>query len=265
MADKEIKDLTAISTLALNDIYEVSANGTASYKETREQNNSYRFKDYTGSSTITLQKIDLRSDLVLGTDNSAINLLSPGTGGTETQEGYFVNIKNISDDISTIRTPLSSTTKLDGFDQLYIQPGESVSIVSDGDDNYYVMANNLDYKQSLNNSSSSFQDLKHNGGYIQMTSTFTYNFEATIVGADSTNSRYASFKLEGCIRRNSSGTVAFVGTPMKTIYGRTNVMYDVQVIADDTNKRLTFQAASAVGEPLNWAARIKLLINKDGI
>ena len=41
MADKKISDLTALSTQATTDLYETSANGTGSFKETRAQQKAY--------------------------------------------------------------------------------------------------------------------------------------------------------------------------------------------------------------------------------
>jgi len=80
-------------------------------------------------------------------------------------------------------------------------------------------------------------------------------FSALIVGRLAGGSSGA-WKVEGAIK-NNGGTVAFIGTPAVTLLGRDSATWDVQVVANDTNKSLDFQAHGDTGQSVKWSAYVR--------
>lgn len=68
----------------------------------------------------------------------------------------------------------------------------------------------------------------------------------------------AAFKFQGCIDRNF-GTVGFIGSPVKTIFGRDIPSWDATVLADDTNKALVVEVTGEQFKTIRWVAGVKIV------
>ena len=70
----------------------------------------------------------------------------------------------------------------------------------------------------------------------------------------------ASFKITGAIGRDASlSSVYLVGTPSKTIVGRTDTGWDAQVQADTSTGALVVKVHGSSGKTVRWVAKIMTL------
>lgn len=142
MADKKIVDLSALVTQATTDLYETSANGTGSFKETREQmrtymkNNTVTTSASTHNTSATLTGAEIVGGIVRSTPaTSGVTLTLPTASaiytamGNTPPVGYYVdcifeNRGLYSISFAAIDPNLLST----GFVSTVILPTQTVSI-----------------------------------------------------------------------------------------------------------------------------------------
>lgn len=74
---------------------------------------------------------------------------------------------------------------------------------------------------------------------LTITTTRTLAFDILIV-ARGTTGESSAWRYEGVIK-NNGGVTAFIGTPTKTVLGEDDIVWDVDLIADDTNDALVIK------------------------
>ncbi len=74
---------------------------------------------------------------------------------------------------------------------------------------------------------------------LTITNTRTLAFDILIV-ARGTTGESSAWRYEGVIK-NNGGVTAFIGTPTKTVLGEDDIVWDVDLIADDTNDALVIK------------------------
>lgn len=209
----------------------------------------------------TMSGLDLSENIIIDTANGTVTL--PVVGSAAPQ-GFVFNIHNKTSTIAVVQ-PVFGGNYIDGYVYTRMQPFETLQLVSDGSDTYHTLSRSSNFRQSGSNlSDTSYADLTNNGNYFALSINHVVYFKAKIIGSDVASNYYGAFTIEGCIKRGSDGVVAFVGTPLITILGRTNANFDAQAIADDTNKRLTFQVRGDTGQVMRWAAKIECFITQNG-
>lgn len=118
MADKKIIQLTALTVQASSDLYEVSANGTGSFKETRSQQLSYvnanaviTIGQVTGLTAALASKLNLSGGTMTGAINmggSQINNMANPTLAQDSATKFYV-------DSQTFVSPLTTKGDIFGF------------------------------------------------------------------------------------------------------------------------------------------------------
>jgi hypothetical protein len=81
-------------------------------------------------------------------------------------------------------------------------------------------------------------------------------FDILIV-ARSDNAKSSGWRFEGVIE-NDSGTVRFIGTPVKTTLGEDDPIWDVGLVADDANDALVIKGFSnSSGDTIRFVATVR--------
>lgn len=89
----------------------------------------------------------------------------------------------------------------------------------------------------------------------------TWTFTATVTGhrTDATDG-HAGYKVEGVIYRTAgAASVAFQGTPVKTVLAESNTAWDINMTADTTNGSLTIKVTGQAGKTIRWAVLVDTL------
>lgn len=91
---------------------------------------------------------------------------------------------------------------------------------------------------------------------LTITNTRTLAFDILIV-ARSDAGESSGWRYEGVIE-NNGGTTTFIGTPTKTTLGEDDVVWDVDLIADDTNDALVIKGFSnQSGDTIRFVATVR--------
>jgi hypothetical protein len=91
---------------------------------------------------------------------------------------------------------------------------------------------------------------------LTITNTRTLAFDILIV-ARSDNGKSSGWRYQGLIE-NDGGTTAFIGTPTKTILGEDDIIWDVDLVADDVNDALAIKGFSNTsGDTIRFVATVR--------
>ncbi len=91
---------------------------------------------------------------------------------------------------------------------------------------------------------------------LTITDTRTLAFDILIV-ARSTTGESSAWRYEGAIKNNGSVT-AFIGTPTKTVLGEDDIVWDVDLIADDTHDALVIKGfTNQSGDNVRFVATVR--------
>lgn len=95
--------------------------------------------------------------------------------------------------------------------------------------------------------------------YVTLQDDTSYTFRITIAArrTDADNES-AAYQILGCIDRNA-GTVALVGSITKTVIAEDSAGWDVDAVADNTNKSLNVLVTGENAKTIKWVATIELL------
>ena len=85
----------------------------------------------------------------------------------------------------------------------------------------------------------------------------TWGYTATVSAYDSTDNYAGRWKIEGCIKRDSSGNVTMVGMPTITSWMDSNFTGSATCVADNTAKALQVQVAGMASKTIRWVAQVK--------
>ena len=88
----------------------------------------------------------------------------------------------------------------------------------------------------------------------------SYTFSISIIArrTDSTGG-HAGFKFEGVIYKDSTaGSVSFLGTPSKTIIGKSDSAWDASIVADISDGSLGVTCTGETGKTIRWVATVNL-------
>jgi hypothetical protein len=87
----------------------------------------------------------------------------------------------------------------------------------------------------------------------------SWTFSALVVGQKTDGSQAAGYILEGCVRRDGSGSATAVGTLPTgggTILGEDDATWDAQCVV--TSSLLKFQVKGAAATDINWTATVRV-------
>lgn len=89
----------------------------------------------------------------------------------------------------------------------------------------------------------------------------TWTFTATATGhRTDAGDGHAGYKIEGVIYRQAGvSTVALQGAPIKTVLAESDVVWDINIIADTTNGSLTVKVTGQTGKIIRWVVLIDTL------
>lgn len=89
---------------------------------------------------------------------------------------------------------------------------------------------------------------------LENDSTYTFSILVTARRLDADNES-AGYKFEGVIDRNATASsVAFVGTPIKTVLAEDTAAWDCDIVADTTNGALSIVVTGELSKTIKWAA-----------
>jgi hypothetical protein len=83
----------------------------------------------------------------------------------------------------------------------------------------------------------------------------TWTFDALVSGRSDTGNS-AGYKFTGVIE-NVSGTVALVGSVLKTTVGEDVGNWDANMVADDANNALVINVVGATNSPVRWVSYVR--------
>ena len=93
-------------------------------------------------------------------------------------------------------------------------------------------------------------------GGISVPNNSTIMYRALIIGRATTGDISGAYELQGAVN-NNAGTTDVLGTQIRTVFAEDNSDWDVTIIADTNNDRLTFKVTGApVGTDVKWVARV---------
>lgn len=97
------------------------------------------------------------------------------------------------------------------------------------------------------------------GNRLILSNDSTYGFSILLSARNTAAEEGAAYRVEGCMNLPAAGVVSFIGTPVKTVLGETVAAWDVNVVADNTNKALQILVTGEAGKTINWAADVQLI------
>lgn len=99
------------------------------------------------------------------------------------------------------------------------------------------------------------------GERLEIPDDSTWTFTVTVTGhRTDVNDGHAGYKAEGVIyRRAGASTVAFQGTPIKTVLAESNSSWDINIIADTTTGSLIVRVTGEAGKTIRWAVLVDTL------
>jgi Head domain of trimeric autotransporter adhesin len=89
----------------------------------------------------------------------------------------------------------------------------------------------------------------------------TWTFTATITGhRTDTGDGHAGYKVEGVVYRQAgASSIAFQGTPVKTVLAESNTAWDINITADTTTGSLMVKVTGQAGKTIRWAVLVDTL------
>jgi len=89
----------------------------------------------------------------------------------------------------------------------------------------------------------------------------TWTFTATATGhRTDTDDGHAGYRVEGVVYRQAgASTIAFQGTPVKTVLAESDVDWDIGITADTANGSLTVKVTGQTGKTIRWAVLVDTL------
>jgi hypothetical protein len=102
------------------------------------------------------------------------------------------------------------------------------------------------------------QEIYLNGlsnNYLNISSEGILTFDALICGKDSITEEACAFQLRGALE-NQSGTTAIIGGVGKIILAKENVIFDAEIVANDTEDALQINVTPASANSTRWAVKI---------
>lgn len=85
-----------------------------------------------------------------------------------------------------------------------------------------------------------------------------WGVEVSLIGTTTGHTNTAFYKLN-CLVTNTAGTVAIVGSVLKTIVAETDAAWDATLLANDTDNSLDVQVTGAAATSINWVATMYLV------